>query len=135
LVPATKLQSLYNKLYIQLRKYIWDFKTVEDLADFEISVYRRFPDKEDIEKVFYRLKRDITTSDIYREDDDLKYAVEAFENQLDETDQFYADLDTFREVVDTNENDDSEEQEESEDSEFTEDDFRVEEIEEEPDTE
>jgi hypothetical protein len=135
LVPATKLQSLYNKLYIQLRKYIWDFKTVEDLADFEISVYRRFPDKEDIEKVFYRLKRDITTSDIYREDDDLKYAVEAFENQLDETDQFYADLDTFREVVDTNENDDSEEQVESEDSEFTEDDFRVEEIEEEPDTE
>lgn len=135
MVPATKLQSLYNKLYIQLRKYIWDFKTVEDLADFEISVYRRFPDKEDIEKVFYRLKRDITTSDIYREDDDLKYAVEAFENQLDETDQFYADLDTFREVVDTNENDDSEEQEESEDSEFTEDDFRVEEIEEEPDTE
>ena len=135
MVPATKLQSLYNKLYIQLRKYIWDFKTVEDLADFEISVYRRFPDKEDIEKVFYRLKRDITTSYIYREDDDLKYAVEAFENQLDETDQFYADLDTFREVVDTNENDDSEEQEESEDSEFTEDDFRVEEIEEEPDTE
>lgn len=135
MVPATKLQSLYNKLYIQLRKYIWDFKTVEDLADFEISVYRRFPDKEDIEKVFYRLKRDITTSDIYREDEDLKYAVEAFENQLDETDQFYADLDTFREVVDTNENDDSEEQEESEDSEFTEDDFRVEEIEEEPDTE
>lgn len=135
MVPATKLQSLYNKLYIQLRKYIWDFKTVEDLADFEISVYRRFPDKEDIEKVFYRLKRDITTSDIYREDDDLKYAVEAFENQLDETDQFYADLDTFREVVDTNENDDSEEQEESEDSGFTEDDFRVEEIEEEPDTE
>ena len=135
MVPATKLQSLYNKLYIQLRKYIWDFKTVEDLADFEISVYRRFPDKEDIEKVFYRLKRDITTSDIYREDDDLKYAVEAFENQLDETDQFYADLDTFREVVNTNENDDSEEQEESEDSEFTEDDFRVEEIEEEPDTE
>lgn len=135
MVPATKLQSLYNKLYIQLRKYIWDFKTVEDLADFEISVYRRFPDKEDIEKVFYRLKRDITTSDIYREDDDLKYAVEAFEDQLDETDQFYADLDTFREVVDTNENDDSEEQEESEDSEFTEDDFRVEEIEEEPDTE
>lgn len=135
MVPATKLQSLYNKLYIQLRKYIWDFKTVEDLADFEISVYRRFPDKEDIEKVFYHLKRDITTSDIYREDDDLKYAVEAFENQLDETDQFYADLDTFREVVDTNENDDSEEQEESEDSEFTEDDFRVEEIEEEPDTE
>lgn len=135
MVPATKLQSLYNKLYIQLRKYIWDFKTVEDLADFETSVYRRFPDKEDIEKVFYRLKRDITTSDIYREDDDLKYAVEAFEDQLDETDQFYADLDTFREVVDTNENDDSEEQEESEDSEFTEDDFRVEEIEEEPDTE
>ena len=135
MVPATKLQSLYNKLYIQLRKYIWDFKTVEDLADFEISVYRRFPDKEDIEKVFYRLKRDITTSDIYREDDDLKYAVEAFEDQLDETDQFYADLDTFREVVDTNENDDSEEQEESEDSEFTEDDFRVEEVEEEPDTE
>lgn len=135
MVPATKLQSLYNKLYIQLRKYIWDFKTVEDLADFEISVYRRFPDKEDIEKVFYRLKRDITTSDIYREDEDLKYAVEAFENQLDETDQFYADLDTFREVVDTNENDDSEEQEESEDSEFTEDDFRVEEIEEESDTE
>lgn len=116
MVPATKLQSLYNKLYIQLRKYIWDFKTVEELADFEIAVYRRFPDKEDIEKTFRRLRTDIVKSDIYQDDEDLKYAIEDFEEQLDDTDQFYADLVTFREVVETN--DDQEESEEwSEDEE------------------
>lgn len=116
MVPATKLQSLYNKLYVQLRKYIWDFKTVEELADFEIAVYRRFPDKEDIEKTFRRLRTDVVKSDIYQDDEDLKYAIEDFEEQLDDTDQFYADLVTFREVVETN--DDQEESEEwSEDEE------------------
>ena len=116
MVPATKLQSLYNKLYVQLRKYIWDFKTVEELADFEIAVYRRFPDKEDIEKTFRRLRTDVVKSDIYQDDEDLKYAIEDFEEQLDDTDQFYADLVTFREVVETN--DDQEESDEwSEDEE------------------
>ena len=115
MVPATKLQSLYNKLYIQLRKYIWDFKTVEALADFEISVYRRFPDISDVERKFNKLIKDVTSSDVYRDDEDLKYAIEDMRSQLDDTDQFYADLITFREVVETDEDDD---QEESEGAEF-----------------
>lgn len=115
MTPATKLQSLYNKLYIRLREYIWDFKTVETLADLEVSVYRRFPSKEEVEKYFYRLKKDIMSAEVYREDEDLQNAVINFENQLDDTDQFYAELTTFREVVDTDENDN---QEELEDTEF-----------------
>lgn len=123
MIQATLLQSYYNKLYKELRKYIWDFKTVEDLAEFEIAVYQRFPDIDNIEKTFYKLRRDVTQSDIYKDDEDLQYALDGFEKKLEEADQLYADLNTFREVVESDEDDD---QEESDDSEFGEDEFDTE---------
>lgn len=123
MIQATLLQSYYNKLYKELRKYIWDFKTVEDLAEFEIAVYQRFPDIENIEKTFFKLRRDVTQSDIYKDDEDLQYALDGFEKKLEGADQLYADLNTFREVVEGDEDDD---QEESDDSEFGEDEFDTE---------
>ena len=115
MIQATLLQSLYNKLYKQLRKYIWDFKTVEELADFEIATYRRFPDIEEIKSKYYRLKKSVTHSDVYKDDEDLQDALEDFEKQLEDADQIYADLSTFREVVEGDEDDN---QEESDDTEF-----------------
>ena len=44
MVSANELQNLYNDIYVQMRMYIWDFGTIELLADFEIAVYQRFPD-------------------------------------------------------------------------------------------
>ena len=115
MIQATLLQSLYNKLYKQLRKYIWDFKTVESLADFEVAVYQRFPTRDDVERAFFKLRRDVVNSPIYKDDEDLQDALDDFEKQLEDADQIYADLSTFREVVETNEDDD---QEESDDTEF-----------------
>lgn len=123
MIQATLLQSLYNKLYKELRKYIWDFKTVESLADFEIAVYQRFPDINDVEKAFFKLRRDVVNTPIYKDDEDLQGALDDFEKQLEDADQIYADLSTFREVVETNEDDD---QEEPDDSEFGEDEFDTE---------
>ena len=91
MIQATLLQSLYNKLYKQLRKYIWDFKTVESLADFEIAVYQRFPEINDIEKAFFKLRRDIVNSPIYKDDEDLQYALDGFEKQLEDAERRLAE--------------------------------------------
>ena len=86
-------------------------------------MYQRFPEINDIEKAFFKLRRDIVNSPIYKDDEDLQYALDGFEKQLEDADQIYADLNTFREVVETNEDDD---QEEPDDSEFGEDEFDTE---------
>ena len=117
MIATTSLQNSYNKLYVQLRKYIWDFKMVEALAEFEIAVYQRFPDLDNVKRKFNALYSDVRHTDVFDEDEDLRSAFEVFQDKLNDVDTFYADLTTFKEVI-PYEHDDKEESKESDSGEF-----------------
>lgn len=97
MLSYTEIQSAYVELYIQLRKYIWDFKTVEKIADLEVAVYRTFPDVEDLSKKLSDLNLDIRST--CAEDADLNSAVDNFFDVLDTEASLYAKLNQVREVI------------------------------------
>lgn len=99
MIASTKFQKAYNELYRCIREYIWDFNTVNILADLEIETYKSFPDIDKLQKHLSDLKRDVSATDVYDEDEELKAAFEDFESLLDDTDEIYASLKTFKKVV------------------------------------
>lgn len=99
MITATKLQSAYNRLYSQIRKYIWDFETVNALADLEIIVYQTFPDMSDMSDKFNILKRLISYTDVFGIDEELKQSFDNFQKEFESDTDLYAGLTTFKEVV------------------------------------
>lgn len=99
MITATKLQSAYNALYTQVRRYIWDFETVSALADLEVETYQAFPDMEQLSKKLAAFKRFVSATDVLREDKDMKKAFDEFEELVDGEDTIlYANLKSFQEV-------------------------------------
>lgn len=92
------IQSMYTDLYRELRKYIWDFNVIEQLADLEVACHRRLPNTDDILRCYDKLNRSV--SEVAREDEDLRNALDAFYNKLTEGNgQVYAKLQQVREVI------------------------------------
>ena len=99
LIPASKLQNSYVNIYTCMRNYIWDFQTVEALADLEIETYKRFPNLDVLASDFIKLKSLVGSTDVYHDDDEFQKSFTKYENLLNDTDSIYADLKTFRKVV------------------------------------
>ena len=91
------IQRDYNRLYREVRKYIWDFEAVEALADLEVAVYQLCPDLDIIYDKFNVFRRFIR--DIELMDDDLNKAADRFEDLITTEDEPYANLYQTREVV------------------------------------
>lgn len=96
MVSYADIQDAYNRLYAQIRKYVWDFSTVVYLADLEIAVYKICQDLSDIRIKCARLKSMIT-DELY-DDEDLKKAMDYFESLIT-SDGVYVKLNQVQEVV------------------------------------
>ena len=101
MISTNDLQRRYTKIYKCLMHYIFDFTIVEALADFEIAVYRIFPDIDEISKKYDTLKRELKYSGL--EDEDLDKAFDNFDELLSDKDIYYG-IKTFREVIDNEDN-------------------------------
>ena len=77
--------------------YIFDFDTVEALADFEIAVYRVFPDMDEISKTLNKLKSQLRNIGL-TDDEDLNKALDKFDELIEDTDIYY-DVKSYREVI------------------------------------
>lgn len=77
-------------LYKELRRFIWDFRVVTTIADLEIACMETCPNLDIIRSTFNRLKVDV--SEISREDDNLKKALDAFEDVIQSEESTYAKL-------------------------------------------
>lgn len=99
MVTATSLQTTYNKFFTEFRNYIWNFSIIESLADLEIEVYQAFPDMESLKSKCKKFKRQISSTEAYKQDDKFKTTFEEFESSVEEVDTLYANIKTFREVV------------------------------------
>lgn len=47
-VLASDIQVKYENLYEFLMDFLWEFEVIQALADLEISIFKRFPDKEEM---------------------------------------------------------------------------------------
>ena len=69
--------------------YLWEYPTVEALANLEIACYKTFPDKEEMQEALKMLKQKIkTTYNELSKDDQPEFedAVNALEQEIDEYD-------------------------------------------------
>ena len=67
-ITSQDIQNVYLKFYPYMMQYLWDLKVVMDLANLEIAIYQRFPDKEEMLKYANALEHGI--QDTYRDDED-----------------------------------------------------------------
>lgn len=97
MINVAIIQREYNRLYKELRKYIWDFAAVEAIADLEVAVYQLCPDMNLIRDKFGKLQ--IYIRELELEDDALRKATTRFENLIMEDEDPYAKLYQTMEVV------------------------------------
>lgn len=99
-VSVKDLQRAYNELYVQLRKYIWGFNVVMDIAELETSVYEACPDMDSVVRNLTRLSTSIRETQL--EDEDLDKAICDFQELINDSDGYYLKLVTISEVNNAN---------------------------------
>lgn len=97
MISSAEIQSAYVDLYTCLRNYIWDFRTVEYIAELEVMVYTTFPTMSDMRNKFNQLYMDVR--DVCKRDEELDEACKAFQQIIDSDDIFYSKLDKVKEVI------------------------------------
>ena len=98
MISSRDIQNSYINLYRNLRNYVWEFHTVELLAELEIAVYKSFPDIDEIRNIFNHLYQDVR--DVMRNDEDLRDSVESFKSIISQKDtEFYFKLNQVKEVI------------------------------------
>lgn len=98
MISVMDIQSAYNNLYTEMRKYIWDFDTVSKLVDLEISAYQTMPCIEDIKRNIDKLRQD--TREAEKANVELKDAFDKFSELIESDDTPYKKLYQVDEVID-----------------------------------
>ncbi len=80
-IPVTSkdIQAKYIKLYKFLMQYLWEYPTVEALANLELECYKTFPDKDAMLKYLRELEYKINSTYNELTEDDLPEFEETFE--------------------------------------------------------
>lgn len=93
------MQKSYNKLYTQFRNYVWEFDIIESLADLEVEIYQTFPDMGKVKSKYKKLRQEVSYTGAFQHYEELKEAFDTFEESLDEADELYVNIKSFKEVV------------------------------------
>lgn len=77
------IQNKYISLYKLLRNYLWNFQTVEDIAELEMECFRALPD---VDRIKMKLNA-VSNAAIYviRDDDKLKECLDSFYDLLNDS--------------------------------------------------
>lgn len=98
MIDTQAIKQGYIDLYVELRRYIWDIDTVEALAEFEGECYKTFPDVKSLRFKFDKLNQHVSST--ASKDEDLKKAIAAFREIIDESDtSVYSRLQKVEEVI------------------------------------
>ena len=105
LVTSSDIQVKYEQLYKFLMDFLWEFNTVQDLANLELAIFKRFPDKEEMLNCLKLLKQRISyTYNELSEDDETEFedAVNALEDAINNYDEenTSCELYSVEEVID-----------------------------------
>lgn len=102
MLSAADLQRAYIDLYTILRNYMWDLRTVEAIADLEVATYQQFPDIDVLRAKLHALKSQVYST--AQEDKDMKDAIDDFQKLLDDAEDIYSPIKSFREVIEVENN-------------------------------
>lgn len=97
MISCLDVQQAYNCLYIQVRKYLWDYAAVEALANLEVACYQAFPDLQSVSNALSRFK--YYAYFVCQEDEDLDKAFVAFEDLLHNNNDTFMKLHKVNEVI------------------------------------
>lgn len=103
-ITSSDIQVKYEQLYKFLMDFLWEFNVVQDIARLELAIFKRFPDKEEMEKCLRDLNRSISyTYNELSEDDEkeFKEAVEALESAIEDYEEPGCELYAVEEVIET----------------------------------
>ena len=91
LITSSDLQIKYEHLYKFLMNFLWEFPTVQSLANLEIAIFKRFPEQEEMLKCLNDLKVEIssTYNELAEDDeeefkktfDDLEKAIQNYDDE------------------------------------------------------
>jgi hypothetical protein len=88
-ITSSDIQVRYEQLYTFLMNFLWEFSTVQALANLEIAIFKRFPDKSEMLKCLNILKQSIIyTANELAEDDETEFkdAIDNLENAINDYD-------------------------------------------------
>ena len=88
-ITSQDIQNRYIDLYLFMMDYLWDLKVVKELANLEIAIYKRFPDKDEMSNCLHKLRYDIQAT--YNElaedgEEDFKKYYEALDEAIENFD-------------------------------------------------
>ena len=89
IITSQDIQNKYIDLYLFMMDYLWDLNVVKELANLEIAIYKRFPDKDEMSNCLHKLRYDIQAT--YNEladdgEEDFKKYYEALDDAIENYD-------------------------------------------------
>lgn len=102
-ITSADIQIKYEHLYKFLMDFLWEFTVVQKLANLEIAIFRRFPDKDEMLEKLRDLQRCIcyTYNELDADDDkEFKAAVEDLESAIEDYEDPGCELYAVEELVD-----------------------------------
>lgn len=102
-ITSSDIQVKYEQLYKFLMDFLWEFRVVQDIANLELAIFKRFPDKEEMAKCLRDLKLNISyTYNELSEDDETEFedAVTELEDAINNYDDPGCELYAVEEVID-----------------------------------
>ena len=104
-ITSSDIQIAYEHLYKFLMNFLWEFQVVQAIANLEIAIFKRFPEKEEMQRCLHDLNIEIShTYNELAEDEDAEFkeAVEDLENCIESFDEETAGCELYavEEVVD-----------------------------------
>ena len=103
-ITSADLQIKYEHLYKFLMDFLWEFPVVQSLANLEIAIFKRFPDKDEMLKCIHELKRNIayTYNELAQADDtEFKDTMEDLESAIEDYEDPGCELYSVAEVIDS----------------------------------
>lgn len=95
MINCALIQAKYNDLYSELRRYIWDFATVEAIADLEVACYETCADLNKIRSQFHKLCQQ--TQEVARTDEELKAVQDEFEELINSDSEVFVEIPAVQE--------------------------------------
>lgn len=80
-VSSQDLRNEYVKFYNEVRRYLWPFQVLKDLAEIETNIYSAFMDVDKLRVDFAKLRK--AMKDVLKDDKPLSTEVEKMQNLLD----------------------------------------------------
>lgn len=102
-ITSKDLQVKYEQLYHFLMQYLWEFQTIQEIANLEIAIFKSFPDKDEMMRCLRHLKQDIfyTYNELSEiDEEEFKETVEDLEQAIEDYEGVGVELYGVEEVID-----------------------------------